>query len=169
MSKKVLVITNLYEFNSFIDERRAVKLIINGKVEILSFWDDYIYHGNGKIQIPAILKLINPINFFQKKSYTNFSRSSIIKRDKSTCQYCCKLLSHKEITIDHVIPRRLGGKNSFNNCVVCCFNCNKIKGSRTPEQARMKLLRQPGIPNPKSITQLDGKDWHQDWDLYIKN
>ncbi|MEZ4547506.1 MAG: HNH endonuclease [Thermodesulfobacteriota bacterium] len=58
------------------------------------------------------------------------------------CQYCRKKFSRVELTIDHVIPRSQGGKSVWHNVVCCCVDCNRKKGGRTPEQARMKLRDQ---------------------------
>jgi hypothetical protein len=166
MSRKVLLLTQSYEFNSFIEINRAIKLLYLNKVEVISYWEDWVSYASGKLKIPAILKLNYPIKRFSYSSSTTFNRSTIIKRDRSTCQYCGKTLSHKEITLDHVIPRSQGGKNNFTNCVVCCFPCNKLKGSRTPEQADMKLFTKPVRPTPAMMSRID-KDWHEDWNSYL--
>jgi hypothetical protein len=41
----------------------------------------------------------------------------------------------------------MGGKTSWENIVTCCLGCNKKKGGKTPEQARMKLLQKPRKPS----------------------
>ena len=51
------------------------------------------------------------------------------------------------MTVDHVIPRRVGGKDTWENLVCACTKCNNMKGDRTPEQASMKLLKKPTKPN----------------------
>jgi hypothetical protein len=48
------------------------------------------------------------------------------------------------MTIDHVIPRSLGGKTIWENVVSAC--CNTRKGNRTPQQAGMQPLRKPVKP-----------------------
>ena len=52
-----------------------------------------------------------------------------------------------ELTCDHVIPRSRGGGTDWTNIVTCCVKCNRRKGGRTPEAARMPLLYLPYIPN----------------------
>jgi 5-methylcytosine-specific restriction endonuclease McrA len=104
-----------------------------------------------------------------------FSRRNIFKRDHNTCQYCgaqpgkkrigpiCrngpKGAAHKldlspfcgELTIDHIVPRSQGGVSSWENCVLACVACNKRKANRTPEQARMRLRKQPVRPTWKPL------------------
>ncbi len=75
-----------------------------------------------------------------------FSRRNIYKRDRYTCQYCGARPRTEELTIDHVIPRSMGGTSTWENCVLACLDCNAKKGNRTPEQARMPLRRKPFRP-----------------------
>jgi 5-methylcytosine-specific restriction endonuclease McrA len=51
------------------------------------------------------------------------------------------------MTTDHVVPRSLGGSDSWTNLACACIRCNNRKGSRTPEQAGMPLLRPPRRPH----------------------
>ena len=52
-------------------------------------------------------------------------------------------------------PRRCrvsqGGVSSWENCVLACMACNKRKADRTPEQARMRLRKQPVRPAWKPL------------------
>ena len=60
------------------------------------------------------------------------------------CAYCG---SKKELTIDHIIPKSRGGKNSWNNLITCCLPCNLKKGDKTPDEARMPLRFAPKTPS----------------------
>jgi 5-methylcytosine-specific restriction endonuclease McrA len=53
-------------------------------------------------------------------------RERILRRDQFICQYC----SQEADTVDHVIPRRLGGLDSDDNLVASCRKCNLAKGGR---------------------------------------
>jgi 5-methylcytosine-specific restriction endonuclease McrA len=75
-----------------------------------------------------------------------FCRRNVFKRDHSTCQYCGVRPGNQELTIDHVIPRSLGGQTTWENCVLSCVACNARKANRTPERAGMKLRRTPFRP-----------------------
>lgn len=170
MSKKTLLLNASYEVLSFIPERKAYKLLIKDKVEVISAWEDDINWFSGKIKHPSILRLKNHVrrNYFN----SNFSRKALIKRDRSTCQYCNKKLSASQITIDHVLPRAQGGITSFTNCVVCCQMCNNKKADRTPEQSKMPLLKRPTHPSFSINHQYttDSQElWHQDWNDFLIN
>src|ERR1035437_1755276 len=145
MSKKTLLLNSSFEVLSFIPERKAFKLLCKDKVEIISNWDDVVAYGPIKIKHPSILRLKTHVkrNYFN----SNFSRKALVKRDKSTCQFCGRRLSASQITVDHVNPRAQGGITSFMNCVVSCQECNNKKADRTPEQAGMALLKKPTHPS----------------------
>jgi len=69
--------------------------------------------------------------------------AAIRKRDGDECRYCGRVVDWTDRrgsaggTYDHIDPK---GPNSLQNVVVACRGCNSGKGSRTPEQARMKLI-----------------------------
>ena len=75
-----------------------------------------------------------------------FSRRNIFKRDRFACQYCGKQPGSEELTLDHVVPRAQGGESRWDNCVLACVACNKRKADRTPQQAGMRLRKQPVQP-----------------------
>lgn len=168
MSRKALLLDASYQIVSFIPERKALKLLVKNKVEVISNWNEIIYWGAGQIKLPSILRLKNHV----RKSYfnSNFSRKALVKRDKSVCQYCSKKLTASLITIDHVLPRAQGGITSFVNCVVCCHSCNNKKADKTPEQAGMKLFKKPTHPSFSShYYSTDAQEhWNSDWDDFLK-
>jgi len=164
---KCLLLNSTYEILCFIPERRAIKLLFKqDKVEVLSTWDHYIYKN---IKHPAILRLKNHVK--RKFFSTAFSRKALIKRDKSTCQFCAIKLPAAHVTIDHVIPKAQGGGTSFLNCVVSCKSCNNKKGGKTPEQAGMTIINKPIHPGFSTTFNLNLEDkfecWHSDWEPYI--
>ncbi len=167
MVKKILLLDASYQVQQFIDMKRALKHIFKDKVEVISTWDEYISYGSGKIKYPAILRLKNTV----KRNYynTSFSRQAIVKRDRSSCQYCGKVLSAANVTMDHVLPRAQGGITSLLNCVVACQPCNNKKGHNTPEQAGMPLLKKPQNPAFASLRYVveNTNHWHKDWDDFL--
>ena len=97
-----------------------------------------------EIHVPDVI-LLNGFNGFFRRE-VRFSRRNIFERDKHTCQYCRKILSKPDLTIDHVIPQSKGGEDSWENLVLACVKCNVKKANRTPEQANMPLIRKPAKP-----------------------
>lgn len=96
------------------------------------------------IKVPRVILLIAYDRVPKRR--VRFSRHNIFSRDKNTCQYCGKNFSHSELNLDHIIPRSQGGTSTWENVVCSCHQCNRKKGGKTPEQARMKLIMQPKKP-----------------------
>lgn len=102
---------------------------------------------------PDVLQLKHRIVPFDIK--VRYSKENIILRDNGTCQYCGKKCQGNNATIDHVFPESRGGETSFLNCVLACEQCNSNKRNKTPEEAGMKLLRQPTKLTFFSLLHLD--------------
>ena len=75
-----------------------------------------------------------------------FSRRNLFLRDNYRCQYCGQRHSSEALSVDHVVPRSRGGLSNWTNCVLACHGCNVRKGSRTPQEAGMRLLKAPSQP-----------------------
>jgi 5-methylcytosine-specific restriction endonuclease McrA len=43
------------------------------------------------------------------------------------CHYCRYGLNLRSATVDHVIPKALGGRNVISNLVLACLPCNQAK------------------------------------------
>src|SRR5258708_5146783 len=95
----------------------------------------------GFIRVPRVLLL----TAYERvpKRHVRFSRFNIYARDNNTCQYCGKHFPRTELNLDHVIPRSRGGISSWENVVCSCHGCNRRKGGRTPDEARMPLIKRP--------------------------
>jgi 5-methylcytosine-specific restriction endonuclease McrA len=54
-------------------------------------------------------------------------RQIIRERAKYICEYCysSECLSANRFTIDHVIPKSLGGSDEINNLALACRRCNE--------------------------------------------
>jgi 5-methylcytosine-specific restriction endonuclease McrA len=51
----------------------------------------------------------------------------------------------KAATIEHIMPRSLGGTSAIDNLRLCHVGCNRHLGARTPEQKeRMRINVSPG-------------------------
>jgi 5-methylcytosine-specific restriction endonuclease McrA len=118
--------------------------------------------------IPQVIQFNETDGRIARTVSIRYSRYNIFLRDNFTCQYCGLTLPKSQLTIDHIIPRAQGGKSSFSNAVACCSNCNRLKADRTPEQAGMKLIRQPTEPKWKSYTGLAFDDVKkQYWNRFL--
>ncbi len=61
-------------------------------------------------------------------------RFEILRRDGHTCRYCGAAAPDVPLTVDHVIPRALGGSDDPTNLVTACQPCNAGKSSTSPDE-----------------------------------
>ena len=143
MNSSCVLLNGDYTFLCLLDWKKAMKLVFAGKVTILKYSDKLIRSVSGVFRMPTVLVLMKMVRSVYKRRVP-FSKKNLLLRDRSACAYCGK--SGKTLTIDHVIPKSKGGKTNFDNCVVCCQGCNHRKGSGTPRQAGMRLIKRPYQP-----------------------
>jgi 5-methylcytosine-specific restriction endonuclease McrA len=160
MIDSVLVLNANFEPINVCNIHRAIGLILAEKAHL-------VVNGRGEIKsvrqtfpIPSVIRLHHMI--FRPRTKNKMTRREVFRRDNYTCQYCGKHLP--QLTLDHVIPRHLGGKHIWTNVVTACSSCNHRKGARTLAEAHMVLLHVPKEP-PTSAEYLfghyidDGLDW----------
>lgn len=58
-------------------------------------------------------------------------RYKILKEGKYVCAVCGSL-NRKELTLDHIVPKAIGGSNSSRNLLCLCFHCNQLKANKLP-------------------------------------
>ena len=142
MNKEVVLMNASCEIINVIDWFRAVKLIMNGKA-IKSYNCSTLYEittTSGIYRLPNSITLIKYIRIPYRK--VSLTRQNIFLRDNYTCQYCGER-SLKKMTLDHVLPRSRNGENTWEYLVTSCKKCNVRKSNRTPDEAKMFLLRKP--------------------------
>lgn len=133
---------------TIIPYQKAISLIIAEKViSVVDYKDKFCSSKNLKFPVPSVVKCIK--SDYVPKNFTNIlplNRKNIYFRDKGQCLYCGKKVSFINFTLDHVIPKYLGGKFCWENIVVCCSKCNSEKGNLLLRQCNKKLIRIPYIP-----------------------
>lgn len=163
---KALLLNSNYVPISFIPENKILKLWSKNKVEVLSYWDEVINWSSGKMNVPAVMRLNYNVRWIPRKA--KFTRLNVFRRDRYTCCYCYTQFEMSNLTLDHVIPKDRGGIMMYNNIVTSCWPCNQKKRNRTPEEAGMKLLLKPKVPNLSLKDELDlVRPAHPDWDMYL--
>jgi 5-methylcytosine-specific restriction endonuclease McrA len=164
---KTLLLSQGFEPVKVIPWQRAITLLFLGKVEVVESYDRDIKTTSLVIKIPAVVRLLNAFKRFRKP--VKFSRISVYARDQYCCQYCGEEKRIADLTYDHVLPRSQGGLTEWTNIVASCYLCNKKKGGRTPEQAGMKLRKQPVQPKtiPALVVQLNRESVPDAWRDFV--
>ena len=138
----VLVVNHNYEPLHICKVRRAIILLLNGKAEVLENGRGDIHSINSVFDIPSVIRLAYYIK--RPRCQRKLTKHEIFHRDRYICQYCGR--ETRELTLDHVIPKKRGGQHSWDNVVSACVPCNRHKAGRTPTEARMPLLSTPKAP-----------------------
>lgn len=118
-----------------------------------------------RIRIPEVIVLRFCDEYLRPRVV--FSRRNLFRRDRNTCQYCGSRRSTEDLSIDHVVPRSLGGQSSWTNCVVACLECNARKGNRSLASARMQILRIPKEPPPQAAFTLQLGRRKASWEHFV--
>ena len=140
---KVLVLNQNYEPMSVCSVEKAVVLVYLGKAELIeSQRGRYLHSVSRKVPMPSIVRLSVYIRIPYR---VILSRKNVLRRDNFRCQYCGQ--TGLPLTIDHIVPKSRKGEDAWENLVAACVKCNNKKGDRTPDEARMPLLRKPMRPN----------------------
>lgn len=132
---------------------RAMNLLLAGKAIIVEEGGGFIRTVRRKFVIPSVIALRTYINVPRRRAH--WSRKAVLVRDSYTCIYCGirpggvhrgKIRQRSDFTIDHILPRSRGGKDTWTNTACACAECNHRKGSRLPHEAGMKLRWEPKTP-----------------------
>lgn len=134
---------------SVLPATKALQMLYLGKVRVLKEYDDWVIRSqNLEIKVPSIVMMTRHVKWDRKVKY---SRGNIYLRDDFTCQLQstnrCKEMKGKghkvgELTLDHVVPRSLGGKSNWKNVCTSCKECNSNKGN----DARIVPKKMPYVP-----------------------
>lgn len=112
---------------SAVDWKVAMRLVTLEKVVVLKEHDDWVVRSPSKsYPVPSIVMTTEYVRWNKQVKY---NRNNVFLRDNYTCQYCIKQMSRVNLTIDHVLPRSLGGGTSWDNVTTACMSCNSNKGN----------------------------------------
>ncbi|MEH2148602.1 HNH endonuclease [Nostoc sp.] len=106
-----------------------------------------------------------PSFYPKRKQARRYSRLSHHQKDRKRphliakygmkCFWCGYELTPETLTIDHYIPRSIGGSNKIKNLRLACYGCNNKRGNAMPEDtpeiiAQKSCIRFPSHwPRPK--------------------
>ena len=192
LESRVLVLNKHYMAVRIIGARRAFSLLCRELAEVVCCEDgtyaNYDFHSwqqvstakhlfaaqthdwvstvHFDIAVPRIIRLL----FYDRLpcQSVKFNRRNIFARDGNRCQYCGRKYATSELSLDHIVPRTLGGKSTWTNIVCACTGCNVKKGGRTPAQAKMKLIQQPEKPKRNPVIGVHlSTDRYRSWKQFL--
>ena len=132
---------------------RAINLLIGGKAIVVEQTGEFLRTVRSQFEVPSVIALKSYINVPRRRSH--WSRKGVLVRDNYTCIYCGvkpgssqkgQVLTKRDFTIDHIIPRSKGGRDTWSNTACACARCNHRKSDRLHNEAGMRLRWEPKTP-----------------------
>lgn len=143
----------------------AVKAVFLERVQVVSNYERMVRAACFEMPLPSVVALKQYVAQNRQPAFTRFN---LFLRDGFVCAYCG---SSESLTFDHLVPRRLGGKTTWDNIVSACTTCNLKKGGRLPRQANMTPRVCPYRPTCYDL-QAKGRQFppnylHESWLDYL--
>lgn len=152
---------------------RAINLLLAGKAVMIEETGEVLRSVREKFAVPSVIALRRYVNV--PRRHAPWSRKNVLLRDGFICIYCGispggiqnnQVLSKNDMTIDHILPKSKGGKDSWTNTACACPRCNHRKGDRLPHEAGMKMRWEPRRPRTSYLVVEFGNEY-ETWKRYI--
>jgi 5-methylcytosine-specific restriction endonuclease McrA len=148
---RCLALNASFEPLTMVPTRRALRLVIEGKAEIVEAdGDELIRSARLQMPRPAIIRLVRFVHV-PRRFRRQVTNTFLFARDHYTCQYCARthhqLRTRECLTRDCGTTWSRGGTNAWDNVVTACSSCNTKKGSHLPSEIGMVPLHTPMEPH----------------------
>ncbi len=146
-----LALNSSFEPLAVLPIRRALRLVIDRKAEVLEVDETRTFHSERhSFAAPAVIRLVRFVHV-PRKFRRQVTNTFLFARDGYRCQYCgrhkSQLRGREFLTRDHIVPISRGGGNTWQNVVTACSPCNNRKGSHLLDEVGMRPLHPPHEPN----------------------
>ncbi len=146
-----LALNASYEPLMIVPSRRAIRLVLDEKAEILEHDAQRAFRTvRSEHPCPLVIRLVRFVQV-PRRFRRQVTNTFLFARDGYACQYCGRrkreLRGREFLTRDHIVPISRGGGNSWENVVTACSPCNHRKGNRLPQEAGLRLATRPVEPN----------------------
>jgi len=146
-----LALNASFEPLTMVPMRRALRLVIDGKAEIVEADHDRVVRSERlTMPRPAVIRLTKFIHV-PRRFRRQVTNTFLFARDRYRCQYCgrtqAELRPRESLTRDHLVPLSRGGTNDWSNVVTACSPCNTRKSNRLPSEIGMHPMTHPVEPH----------------------
>ena len=160
---RTLVLNAGYEPLTVVSFKRALVLVMNDKASVIEHVEnDPVRAGRADYERPVVILLTRYVRVPSTRRVP-VTRRGVLRRDDHRCGYCGKSAA----TIDHVMPRSRGGRDSWENLIACCLKCNNAKSDRTPQEMGWVLRMTPRPPRGTAWTVRGAERGDPRWEPYL--
>lgn len=121
--------------------------------------------ARGQVRAPTVI--LTPRYAKMPMRRPRWSRRAIFERDGGICQATGEFVPFDQGSIDHLIPRSRGGRNSFENTAWMTKPVNAKKADRTLREAGIRLLRTPKAPPSVPVCATIREAKHPTWKPFL--
>ena len=148
---RCLALNASFEPLTMVPVRRALRLVIEGKAEIVEAdGNDVVRSERLALPKPAIIRLVRFVHV-PRRFRRQVTNTFLFARDNYRCQFCGRsqqeLRQRECLTRDHLVPLSRGGTNAWTNVLTACSSCNTRKGNHLPAECGMHPLVAPHEPH----------------------
>ena len=126
---------------------RAICLLFSGKAISIKDTDHIVHSPSVEVAMPEIIMLTNYVQehtnhyaLIERRDPTHpLPKTLVHERDNWVCAYC----GQRGTTIDHIVPKCLGGAETWDNVITACSSCNGKKGNKLLSELGWELLYEP--------------------------
>ena len=142
----------------------TLKAVVLDRVNIVSHYDTVVHSPSTEFTLPSVVSLKT---YVKPPRHPAFTRFNVFLRDGFSCQYCG---APNDLTFDHVIPRRAGGRTTWKMWLLPAAVQSK-KGGRMPKKAGMVPRQNPHQPTVYELHE-NGRKFppnycHESWQDYL--
>jgi 5-methylcytosine-specific restriction endonuclease McrA len=156
MQVRCLALNASFEPLTMVPVRRALRLVIDGKAEIVEAEAGRVVRS-ARVEVPrpAVIRLVRFVHV-PRRFRRQVTNTFLFARDEYQCQFCGRrhvdLRPRECLTRDHLVPMSRGGTNDWTNVVTACSACNTRKGNHLPQECGMHPRRPPVEPHFVHLT-----------------
>ncbi len=148
---RCLALNASFEPLTLVPVRRALRLVIDGKAEIVEA-DEGRFFRSERVTVPrpAVIRLVRFVHV-PRRFRRQVTNTFLFARDEYQCQFCGRrvdqLRTREYLTRDHLIPLSRGGSNDWTNVLTACSTCNTRKGNKLLEECGLRPLKAAHEPH----------------------
>ena len=132
---RCLALNASFEPLTMVPVRRALRLVIDHKAEIVESEGQPVRSERLELPRPAVIRLVKFVHV-PRRFRRQVTNTFLFARDDYRCQFCGRtqrdLRPRECFTRDHLVPLSRGGTNAWSNVLTACSGCNTRKGNLLP-------------------------------------
>jgi 5-methylcytosine-specific restriction endonuclease McrA len=169
----VLLLDAAGRIDRVIDAERACELLVMNRAVPASEEIATVMHSPSlTVEVPSVIARLGVLHPCELRPPT-YSPRRVRLRDGHLCQFVIsgQPCGRRGDSVDHLLPRSLGGDDSWLNVVAACRAHNGTKSHRTLDQMHhlhgWSLRRLPFIPTRTALVAAALRDRHPAWEPFL--